>query len=148
MTTVDDQLRALAGWASRLSEPDFSFGEWTEAKRLPDGVTHVGYYTLSPEAYRFVTEMASVGLVYPFDWPSWASGEEGRRLLSGPDAVAAATAAQLGKLLTTVVRGDRFSEGALASAYERGLLTAAARRARDLLRGPAGAGSTERRNPG
>lgn len=35
--------------------------------------------------------------------------------------------------LATVIRGERFSDGEIAGAFERGILRAAARRARDLL---------------
>lgn len=40
----------------------------------------------------------------------------------GPAAFAGADAAQLAKILTCAVRGDRFCEGALAANYDSGLL--------------------------
>ena len=57
----------------------------------------------------------------------------GRRLTTTPTAIAEATSRQLQKLLTALIRGDRFCDGALAQAYDQGVLTAAVQRARDLL---------------
>jgi hypothetical protein len=71
--------------------------------------------------------------VHPFDWPAWAASPDGRRLIEAPDRIASATADDLGRLLTTIVRGDRFSEGQLLHAAEAGLLLAIARRAAALL---------------
>jgi len=39
-------------------------------------------------------------------------------------------------LLTTIIRGDRFSEGELAGAYESGMLRAIVRRAAELAGAP------------
>ena len=50
----------------------------------------------------------------------------------GHGRVAHATAEQLTKLSTSLVRGDRFSEGTLAWAFESGLLLAIVRRAAAL----------------
>ncbi len=52
-----------------------------------------------------------------------------RRLIRNPAAIAGASGEDLGRILTTLVRGDRFSEGTLANAYETGVLRAIVRRA-------------------
>jgi hypothetical protein len=70
--------------------------------------------------------------VQPFDWMAWLETERGKELAGSPKAVASANADELGKLLTAVVRSDRFSDGSLAGAYESGLLTAILRRAKAL----------------
>jgi hypothetical protein len=41
---------------------------------------------------------------------------EAKRLTSVPEAVATASADELGKLLAALVRSDRFNEGSLAAA--------------------------------
>ena len=56
------------------------------------------------------------------------------RTLGDPTRVASASADDLARLLTTLVRGDRFADGTLAHAHESGLLRAIARRAEVLLR--------------
>jgi hypothetical protein len=47
--------------------------------------------------------------------------------------MATATANQLAKVLTALIRGERFSEGTLREAFESGLLLAIALRAEALL---------------
>ncbi len=60
-----------------------------------------------------------------------------RALLEDPAAVASASAEDLGRMLTALVRSERFGDGTLEAAFERGILTAIARRAAELAR-PAG----------
>lgn len=57
-------------------------------------------------------------------------------MLSDVTAIAVADDDQLAKLLTALVRAERFSEGTLAKAFDRGLLLAAAELAERLLRQP------------
>jgi hypothetical protein len=47
--------------------------------------------------------------------------------------VAGATQEELAKLLTAIIRSDRFVEGSLEGAFESGLLAAICRRAAVLL---------------
>jgi len=81
----------------------------------------------------FVDAASRAGWIVPFDWATWAESAEGQRLLGEPRHVAAATPDQLAKVLTTLIRGERFSEGTLSEALESGLLLAIARRAEALL---------------
>lgn len=46
-----------------------------------------------------------------FSWPNWARSQEARRLRHESGAVKTASIRQLGKLVTTIVRADRFSDG-------------------------------------
>jgi len=135
----DDELRprlhALARHLAVFEAPGFSFGEWVPARPLADGTIALGWFELSSEAATFVRDASEAGCIVPFDWPSWLGTTNGRALAADPAAVAEASAGDLVRLLTAVVRSDRFSEGSLADAYESGLLTAIARRARDLTAG-------------
>ena len=70
--------------------------------------------------------------VVPFDWGEWAQTPEGRRLLDGGDAIDAATAEDLARVLTTIIRSERFGDGQVERAYRTGLLTAIVRRAAQL----------------
>jgi hypothetical protein len=60
---------------------------------------------------------------------------EGLKLFRHREAIAAADYAQLAKLLTTLVRQDRFVEGLLAQAYEDKILVAIVERAEGLIAG-------------
>lgn len=57
----------------------------------------------------------TLGLIIPFDWHTWASSRD--------TAVAAAGLVDAIRLLTTIVRTDRFNEGALGSAIADGTIT-------------------------
>jgi hypothetical protein len=78
---------------------------------------------------RFRRDAAANGWVYPFDWMAWAAGPEGRRLIEDPSLVATASADDLARLLTTIIRGERFSDGEIAGALASGHLLAIVRRA-------------------
>ena len=71
-----------------------------------------------------------------FAWPDWAGTPEAIALRTGTaTALARATPDQLAKLLTMLIREDRFNEGALAESFETGLVAAIVRRAGATLAG-------------
>jgi hypothetical protein len=80
-----------------------------------------------------VDAVTRAGWVLPCDWATWAQSAKGLRLLGEPCHMATATANQLAKMLTALIRGERFSEGTLREAFESGLLLAIAMRAEALL---------------
>jgi hypothetical protein len=121
------RLRRLARHLPVLESPDFSFGHWDRPMTSTDGVIRVGWYVFSPEAEAFLADARA--LVEPFDWPTWANSDEGRALLADPSMVAEASADDLRRLLTTFIRSERFGDGTLESAFNRGMLTAIVRRA-------------------
>jgi hypothetical protein len=49
-------------------------------------------------------------------WPTWMETPEARALLEDPAAIRDATPEQLARVLTVVVRQERFSDGAMAGA--------------------------------
>lgn len=130
--SLRDRLLGLAGWEERLADPAFSPGRWEPGTTGPDGVLHLGWFEPSPEADAFRADCARYGWVVPHDWMAWAATDEGRRLLADPSAIATASVEDLEHLVTTMVRGDRFTEGSFAAAIERGFALAIARRAGDL----------------
>lgn len=123
------RLRRLAAQLAVLESRDFTFGEWVDAWTDAEGVIHMPWYRLSAQAQAFLTALAEGGWVTPFDWTTWIASPEGQALSSGPAAVATASEDDLGRLLTAIVRSDRFNEGSLAGAWESGMLTAIVRRA-------------------
>ncbi len=68
-----------------------------------------------------------------FDWMTWLQTPHGVALSSAPAAIAGASSTDLARLVTAIVRGDRFVEGNLAGAIESGVVTAICRRAVALL---------------
>ncbi|MFL5680180.1 MAG: DUF6508 domain-containing protein [Chloroflexota bacterium] len=128
------QMRRLAAFEDTFGSADFTPGTWSGGNADADGVIQMPWFSYSETVDWFRREMSGLGMVYPFDWPAWSRTPEGERLMSGPGAIATATAADLARVLTTLVRGDRFSEGLLADAFERGTIAAMTRRAAELVR--------------
>lgn len=108
------------------------FGTWAGSEQLDDGSIQMPWFAFSDEALALVKNLYDAEWVQAFDWVAWLSTPEGRRLISDRSAVTDASTGQLSRLVTTLVRQDRFAEGALATAYESGMLAAIARRAEEL----------------
>ncbi|MFN7917883.1 MAG: DUF6508 domain-containing protein [Vicinamibacterales bacterium] len=73
-----------------------------------------------------------------FKWGEWQQTDEAIQLLRDPEAISSADAEQLARVLTVVIRRDRFNEGSLIYDFRSGLITRIVRRAAVL----AGEGST------
>lgn len=139
MTPRLARLQALGEWADRFSTPEFTMGRWAGGERGPDGVIQMPWFDYSPAAQAFIQQVYDLEWVMPFDWGQWAATDRALRLLSDPSSIETATAEELADLLTTIVRGDRFSEGELAQAHEAGILPAIVRRAGILAGAEGGA---------
>jgi Family of unknown function (DUF6508) len=124
-----DRLALIAAFAAVFDAPDFSFGKWEPSRPLEDGSFSMPYFVFSSAAREF---LAALVVDPSVDWPQWAETYEAKRLRD-PAAVAGATPNQLVKLMTWVVRSDRFVEGSLEGAYESGLLRAIIDRCAMLL---------------
>jgi hypothetical protein len=125
-----------------MADPAFSTGTWTPSRTDDAGVIHLGWFDLSDACQAFVSEMYELGFVHAFDWRQWLAAPEGRDLARRPEAVATAGADDLARLLTAIIRSERFGDGQIEGAFESGLLLAIARRAEGLSR--ANNGSIER----
>ena len=138
MTTEESQpapphLDNLAVLLPVFEASDFSVGK----------IANPVHFDYSESMSRFVDTAYEDGWVSPeVDWPSWMETAQARRLRDDPAAIPEATVEQLQKLLTTVIRQDRFVTGALAGAFESGMLTAILRRI-DQLRVDAAPGSSD-----
>ncbi len=133
--TDDDlaaRLRALARHRSILGAPGFSFGEWVDAGRNADGTLSLGWYRLSDAAEAFVRDVGGAGWIVPFDWPAWMATAEAQALVTDHARIAGASVEELSRLLTAIVRSDRFTEGSMAGAFESGLIGAILERAEAL----------------
>lgn len=125
-------LRVLAGYAETF-EPHGPIGRWQGGQADAAGVIQMPWYEYQPEVDRFVADMYAAKFVRPVDWMAWAGTAQAQHLISDPTAIAGASQDDLIYLLTTILRGERFSDGEIAGAYERGTLLAIAQRARVLL---------------
>ena len=83
----------------------------------------------------FVTMCYEFSWVGPFDWGEWKETQEAVQLGDDPEVLAKATAEQLQKLLTVVIRQDRFVEGSLAAHFNSGFIDRIIDRAAVLAKG-------------
>ena len=128
-------LAVFAGYAAAFEAPGFRVGEWKGGTPDEKGVVQWPWVDYSETVDRFVQDMDRVGLVHSFDWMRWQATERGSALMTDPAAVATAAADELFCLLTSVIRGERFGDGEIEAAFERGVVQAAARRAAELSAG-------------
>ena len=127
------RLESLAAVLPIIEAPDFYAWRWHDSEQRPDGVWTMPWYELSPAAVSYVRAVGESGMMLTgFDWPSWAKTPEAKSLHGDREALARATPDELAMLLTALIREDRFNEGALGDSFESGIMTAIARRAKEL----------------
>ena len=120
---LKDRLDALAGFLLKFESPDFEFGQMVARPgEMP-------FYSFSDDAMRFIEVCYEFKWVRPFDWGEWMGSEEATRLRDDPTAIETATPDQLQRLLTVLIRQERFVDGVLGSAFESGLMMRVLRRA-------------------
>ncbi len=126
--TLQQRLRGLAAFLPQFEHPDFSFGHWDDP-----GGSCLPWYSFSRVADEFIETAYDLEWVrLDFDWPKWKQTSEAIQLRDDARALSRATPEQLSRLLTVVIRQDRYCEGELECAFESGLLTAICRRAAQL----------------
>ncbi len=133
---LQERLQALADFLPLFEQPGFESGEWIANPRSKTGVLMMPYYSWSDTAHLFVKTAYDTGWVLNFNWSAWKQTDEAISLRDDPAALAAAAPEQLARLLTVLIRQDRFVEGALGGAYKSGLLTGIVRRAAALVSVP------------
>lgn len=118
-------LRALAAFLPRFEAPGFVFGGGRPGPRA-----FFGWFELSPVAADFVSACYEAGWVqWPdFNWGTWKNSAEARQLYFDPAALETATPEQLSRLLTVLIRQERFVDGALNAAFQSGVLLRILRR--------------------
>ena len=145
--TLAARLEALASLLPEFEADGFACGEWRGGEEQRPGVITMPWFAYSEPVGRFVDEAAAFVRTAraegrtpsDFAWTSWADTPEAEALEGDRDALARATPEQLAKLLTMLIRQERFVVGSLAGDCRSGLLTAVLRRADRLRRELAGA---------
>jgi hypothetical protein len=101
-----------------------------------DGYASLPYDEPGPLETAFIAALKEGAwlLGAPFSPVDWIQSPEGQLLTRHPAALAKATSEQLARLLTTLLRQERFSDGTLSDAFDRGILLAVVRRAEMLTR--------------
>ena len=96
------------------------FGEWLGGDKDEKGIIQFPYCVKTPIVSQFLEIVYGMSIIIDFNWGAW---EEGRKIASEEnfvfDTLDIPTKC---KLITAIVRNDRFCEGALVSAFESGLI--------------------------
>jgi hypothetical protein len=110
---TQDQWKILFAMIPEIENTTY-FGEIT----FKDGIIYPATW---PEIVnRFHEYVYEIGLVVDFDWPNW---DEGKQILSEEITdLSEYSAVTICKLLTCIVRSDRFVEGNLIAYFEDGTI--------------------------
>ncbi|MEO6960864.1 MAG: DUF6508 domain-containing protein [Puia sp.] len=96
------------------------FGQFKKLEILPDGSSQFPHYNWSHVVIRFVDVVYELGIIVTFDWPDWAAG---KAMLANPNTrYEGLGVVTLCKLLTVIVRSDRFIDGTLVGCFEAGIM--------------------------
>ena len=96
------------------------FAEMKGGENNDQGISQIPYYSVAAIVTKFLEIVYRLPIIISFDWGAW---DEGRKIVRdknfGFDKLDIPTKC---KLITAIVRNDRFCEGALVSAFESGLI--------------------------
>jgi hypothetical protein len=128
---VSDRVKALAAFVPELAEAT-GFGTWSTPTRSEvdilgqDGSTWKVVATTLPfvEYTDLVTRLTRMAgatgwMDSSFKWQDWLGTEEGRQL-EHPEFLSPLDEAHISRILTAVIRADRFTEGTLLHFFENG----------------------------
>ena len=112
-------------WKSLLDlipeiEATKKFGEMAGGEKDDGEIIQMPYYIESPVERRFQKSVGELGILISFDWPKWDDGRKiARNVEFDFDSIDIPTKC---KLITAIIRNDRFCEGALIAAFDSGLI--------------------------
>jgi len=96
------------------------FGEMAGGEKDDNGIIQMPYYIESPVVRRFQKYVGELGILISFDWPKW---DDGRKIARNKefnfDSIDIPTKC---KLITAIIRNDRYCEGSLIAAFDSGLI--------------------------
>jgi len=101
-------------------EANKKFVDIVERENNIDGVIQMPYFRVSKTVHKFHNLVDTMGIMISFDWGSW---QEGKDILEGKafgfDRVDIPTKC---KLISMIIRNDRFCDGFLVSMFEDGII--------------------------
>jgi hypothetical protein len=131
-------LQELAKFTDEFRQPDARarFSTLVRPPPTSDGYVSMPYESYGPLGTAFLTALKKGDwlLASPFSAVEWMGSAEGKTFTRDPTAIADATPEQLARVLTALVRQERFSEGTLSAALDSGILVAIVSRAQTLNR--------------
>ena len=127
-----EDLLAVCSFARRFEEPGFVAGEWLSPEPMSDGTIAIGYWAPSEDVASWVAALNEHHIVISFDWTDTSWGRQMRRYYADPTLLDRADLLTIRKVLTTLLRAERFSEGTLADAFDHGVAQTAMERLKEI----------------
>jgi hypothetical protein len=130
--TLRQRLTALAAFEPIISAPGFRAATFIPSR--PDGdIIVLGGSVYERQTMLFIRMAYAYGWVRMVWWMEWCKTPRGKALLEDRGALATANEDDLAAILTTCIRADRFSDGALDAVFKNGLILRVVTRAKELL---------------
>ncbi len=104
-----------------LDETD-NFGGWQQERHRLTGVIYMPHVYETKLVTDILQELYELQLIISFDWGAWTEGS--RRLAEEPFFVDDLDAVTICKMITGIIRSDRFNEGSLLVAFQNGRMPA------------------------
>jgi len=114
-----DELKSLRDINDRIQGFKGKWGIYHESKQTESGALTFPWVEQEPLIQEFVQLMYEKHLVVKFDWPNWQEGRDWYVLQDDSKYAKLDVETSL-KLLTAIMRNDRFNEGALVNAFDSG----------------------------
>jgi hypothetical protein len=124
---------ALEALLPSLDGPEGTHGRF-EFERARDGATIAHGWVYAPHVERLFELLGKSSVISSFDWVAWLQSARANELLHETRSVADADLEDVRRLLTALVRRERFDGGSIILAIERGIVSAAVRRLVSLVR--------------
>jgi hypothetical protein len=101
-------------------ESRFLFGDMKGGGKDESGFIQFPFWDASPVVHRFDEIVYELPIIINFDWVKW---DEGREIVNDDDFnFNSIDIPKKCKILTAIVRSDRFSDGAIIYAFNSGLI--------------------------
>jgi O-acetyl-ADP-ribose deacetylase (regulator of RNase III) len=113
-----ERWQALFARADALTDADLEV-RWGGGHQVEPGVTHMPYPIYSDAVHEVLALLSGLHTVVVFDWMRWV------RVNPLPaEGLGAAPVAVAVRITTSIIRGERFSEGTIEQAIDNGMLRA------------------------
>jgi len=101
-------------------EGSSSFGEMRGGDKNPDGTINMPDINSAKIVDDFFDVSHKIGIIPIFDWTSWSEGKE---IINDRETdYSKLDTVTLCKLLTVIIRADRFNDGFLVSCFKNGII--------------------------
>lgn len=118
LASIDPQLWERFYDLVRSIYSEKNFGQIIDSPKRTEGYLEFPHWQYTEKISEFVKMTYDLNILVPFDWRVW---KEGHDMIKDPDRdYSQIDAVTLCKLLTLVVRAERFYEGYLNSCLENG----------------------------